>query len=72
MHHKSAQTAGELLCADEKSRSLAHELGDVLDEVEPTIHPVVTSDIAAARLLLSAAAAIEARIQAENRAAANE
>jgi len=69
IHHKSAQAAGELLCADEKSQCLAHELGEVLDEIEPTIDPVVATDIAAARLLLSAATAIEARIQAENRAA---
>jgi hypothetical protein len=44
-------------------------LGTLLDEVEPTIHPIVATDIAAARLLLSAAAAIEERVQAENRAA---
>jgi hypothetical protein len=65
-HHRDAGSAQELLEADAMSQSLAHELAGVLDEVEPTIHPVVASDIAAARTLLAAASAVEERIQAEN------
>lgn len=65
-HHKDSRRAKELLDSDELSQSLAQELGRVLDEIEPTIHPVVAADIAAARTLLAAASAIEDRIQAEN------
>jgi formiminotetrahydrofolate cyclodeaminase len=65
-HHKDVASTKELLEADEVSRSLAQELAEVLNEIEPTIHPVVAADIAAARTLLSAVSAIEERIQAEN------
>jgi formiminotetrahydrofolate cyclodeaminase len=70
IHHKDRQAAEALLRADESAQALGRELGAVLDEIAPTIHPVVAADIAAARALLSAVTLIEARIRAENQQAA--
>ncbi len=69
---KNAQTAAELLRADAASQALARELATLLNEVDGMIHPVVAGDIAAARVLLSAASLIHARIRAENQRAARE
>jgi hypothetical protein len=70
LHEKSAQSAAELLRADAASQALARELDTLLNEIDGTIHPVVAGDIAAARVLLSAASLIQARIRAENQRAA--
>jgi len=70
IHEKSAQSAADLLRADTASQALARELDRLLNEIEATIHPVVVGDIAAARVLLSAAGLIQGRIRAENQRAA--
>jgi formiminotetrahydrofolate cyclodeaminase len=70
IHDKSEQAASELLRADAASQALARELDTLLNEIEGTIHPGVMGDIAAARVLLSAASLIQARIRAENQRAA--
>lgn len=72
MHHKSAPTAAELLRADAQTQALARELDSILNEIDAVIHPIVAGDIAAARILLSAAGLIQARIRAENQRAARE
>ena len=45
---------------------------EALNEIDAVIHPIVAGDIAAARILLSAASLIQARIRAENQRAARE
>ncbi len=70
VHCRSAQAAAELLRADAASQALARELDTLLNEIDASIHPVVAGDIAAARILLSAASLIQARIRAENQRAA--
>jgi formiminotetrahydrofolate cyclodeaminase len=70
IHHKTQQSAQALLRADETAQGLSRELSTVLDKIEPTIHPVVAGDIAAARALLLAAGLVESRIRSENQRAA--
>ena len=70
IHRKDRKAAEALVRADEATQALSHELAAVLDEISDAIHPVVAADIAAARVLLSAASQIEARIRAENQQAA--
>jgi formiminotetrahydrofolate cyclodeaminase len=70
IHHKDRKAAEALVRADEAAQALSRELAAVLDEIGAAIHPVVAADIAAARMLLSAASQIEARIRAENQQAA--
>jgi formiminotetrahydrofolate cyclodeaminase len=70
IHHKNQQTAHALLRADEAAQGLTRELNTLLDKIEPTIHPVVAGDIAAARALLHAAITVESRIRGENQKAA--
>jgi formiminotetrahydrofolate cyclodeaminase len=70
LHEKSAQAATELLRADAESQAVARELDTLLSEIEATVHPVVAGDVAAARILLSAASLIQCRIRAENQRAA--
>lgn len=72
IHNKSRQTADELLQADAATQALARELDTVLNEIDAAIHPIVAGDIAAARILLSAASLIQARIRTENQRAARE
>jgi formiminotetrahydrofolate cyclodeaminase len=70
IHHKDREAAEALVRADEATQALSRELAAVLDEIGSAVHPVVAGDIAAARVLLSAASQIEARIRAENQQAA--
>jgi formiminotetrahydrofolate cyclodeaminase len=70
IRHKNQQTAGALISADQATQALARELADVLDEIEPSVHPVVSGDILAARALLDAATRIQSRICEENQRAA--
>src|SRR5581483_67799 len=72
IHDRSAPAAAELLRADASTQALAHELDTILNEIDAAIHPVVAGDIAAARILLSAASLIQARIRAENQRAARD
>jgi formiminotetrahydrofolate cyclodeaminase len=69
IHHKGREAAKALVRADESAQGLGRELGAVLDEIAPNIHPVMAADIAAARALLSAVGLIESRIRAENQQA---
>ncbi len=69
IHHKDRQSAEALVQADELAQALARELDGVLNEIDAAVHPVVAADIAAARVLLSAASHIESRIRAENQRA---
>ena len=66
IHHRNANSAAELVCADASSQDLATELASLLDAIAEAVHPVVQGDIAAARALLVAVHTIEARIRAEN------
>jgi formiminotetrahydrofolate cyclodeaminase len=70
IRHKNQQTAGALISADQATQALARELADVLDDIEPSVHPVVSGDILAARALLDAATRIQSRICEENQRAA--
>jgi len=70
LHDKSAQAAAELLRADASSQGLSGELEVILNQIDSAIDPVVAGDMAAARILLSAASLIQARIRAENQRAA--
>lgn len=70
IHHRNQQTASALIGADQATRALARELADVLDDIEPSVHPVVSGDILAARALLDAATRIQSRISEENQRAA--
>jgi len=70
IHHRNQQTALALINADQDTQALAVELLNLLDQVEPAVHPVVAGDILAARVLLNAATRIQARICDENRQAA--
>lgn len=72
LHQKTAQAAAELLQADASTQALARELDTTLNEIDAAIHPIVAGDMAAARILLSAASLIQARIRAENQRAARE
>jgi hypothetical protein len=62
--------ASALISADQATRALARELADVLDDIEPSVHPVVSGDILAARALLDAATRIQSRTCDENQRAA--
>ena len=66
IHHRDANSAAELVCADASSQDLGTELARVLDEIAEAVHPVVQGDIAAARALLAAVNTIEVWIRAEN------
>jgi formiminotetrahydrofolate cyclodeaminase len=66
VHHRTAETGAELVRADDSSQALASELGGLLDQIAPAVHPVVAGDLAAARALLMAAQTIQERIRAEN------
>jgi formiminotetrahydrofolate cyclodeaminase len=70
LHHKNQQTAQALINADQDTQTLAVQLLDLLDEIEPAVQPVVAGDLLAARVLLNAATRIQARICDENRQAA--
>jgi formiminotetrahydrofolate cyclodeaminase len=70
IHHRNHETALALINADRDTQALAAELLNLLDQIEPAVHPVVAGDILAARLLLNAAIRIQARICDENRQAA--
>jgi formiminotetrahydrofolate cyclodeaminase len=70
IQHRNQQTALALINADQDTQALAVELLNLLDQIEPAVHPVVAGDILAARVLLNAAARIQARICDENRQAA--
>jgi formiminotetrahydrofolate cyclodeaminase len=70
IHHRNRQTALALINADQDTQALAVELLNLLDQIEPAVHPVVAGDILAARVLLNAATRIQARICDENRQAA--
>jgi formiminotetrahydrofolate cyclodeaminase len=70
IHHKTQRTAQLLIVADQDTQALAAQLMNLLDEIEPAVHPVVAGDILAARVLLNAATRIQARICDENRQAA--
>jgi formiminotetrahydrofolate cyclodeaminase len=71
LHHKNQQTARALIRADQDTQAVAAELAAVLDQIEPTVHAVVSGDISAARALLDAAVRIQSGICEENRRAAN-
>lgn len=70
IHHRNKETASALIGADQATQALARELADVLDDIEPSVYPVVSGDILAARALLDAATRIESRICEENHRAA--
>jgi formiminotetrahydrofolate cyclodeaminase len=72
LHDRDAATAHALMESDRAVLELAAELSGVLAEIEPGIHPIARSDLAAARILLTAAGELQALAAADNRQEAGE
>jgi formiminotetrahydrofolate cyclodeaminase len=64
LQQRSSATAEELRQTDHCLLDLCVALGELIDRVSADIHPIVAGDIAAARALVTAAAAIHRRNEA--------